>query len=679
MDEDEVTWQPETSEVGSLLSVVEQEHQMRRESREAVYDRPLEERVAAGLALQDLRFAGAVEDRAGVLLLFHGPRNDSRLRPGARLRLSRGDPRKAAALLELVSDRFDGQRYEFRLSGQVEDPASLDTEETWVLDEDLFDLYEAQVELLRCAEKVGLAGWLSGGEPVRDPLPPDHESPFARGLEDSMLEGFMRSLAARDWFAVQGPPGTGKTHLLARIALHYALDEHARVLITAVSHQAIHNALAETYFVGRKMRSERGTDDLLAEGFFKLGASKGHNEGLPEGVRPTGRLAVKKSPLIVGATVYAAAYAAARLPGGDLASRKPPFDVVLFDEAGQAPLTLALGARLLGKKAVFIGDDAQMPPIVELPPDEDRPKARQSVIAHLRRAYEEPFLLAESRRLNEELCSVISDCFYGGRLGSTPEAAERRFALPRKPRPEFEELLGPEHSFLFLDVPHEDCRSSSEKEAHWAAALAREAVRCGLRAEEVGVIAPYRAQCNRIRFLLEDPRILCSTVERFQGQERELVVISLTSSLPSYLARLAAFLFEPNRLNVAISRARTKVVLLGSRKALSRAAEQADADSPQAEGLGIFLKLLGRAHPADGSALPALAPAAAPEAEGLGTIVFEPGDQVEHQDFGPGVVVRKSIQVIDRVSEWVNEIRFQDGRTRTLIPRLSKTPMKRIR
>jgi len=51
MDEDEVTWQPETSEVGSLLSVVEQEHQMRRESREAVYDRPLEERVAAGLAL----------------------------------------------------------------------------------------------------------------------------------------------------------------------------------------------------------------------------------------------------------------------------------------------------------------------------------------------------------------------------------------------------------------------------------------------------------------------------------------------------------------------------------------------------------------------------------------------------------------------------------------------------
>ncbi|MBI5244877.1 MAG: AAA family ATPase [Elusimicrobia bacterium] len=694
MEEIGSSWLPSAPEIAELFSLVEREHSARQESREAVYDRTLKERVASGLAVEGLRFEGEVREGKETALVFNAERNDSRFRPGTRLRLSRGDPRKAVARLELLSDRFDGKLYRFRLSGAVEDPRALDTAESWVLDEDLFDLLETQVALLRAAEKVGLSGWLAGSEPSAREKQGPVRSAFMEGLEGTMRKAFEGAVSARNWFAVQGPPGTGKTHLLARLALHYAVEENARVMVGAVSHQAIHNALGEAYCVGRRMQPIPGLQDLLADGFYKLGASRGHNEGLPEGVRAVARLSLKRRPVIVGATVYAAAHLA-----GGLSSKKAPYDAALFDEAGQATLVLALGARLLGEKAVFIGDDAQLPPIVELPSEEERdPRAKASVMAHLRQRYGEPLMLAESRRLNAGLCAVVSDCFYGGRLGSTPEAAARALKLAKRPRPEFEAILDPEKPFVFLDVPHEDCRSSSEREALWAAAIVLEAVRCGVPAQEVGVIAPYRAQCNRIRFLLDNPRVgrsqdlgggtssgypsvVCSTVERFQGQEREMVVISLTSSKPAYLWRLAGFLFDPNRLNVALSRARTKAVLIGSRKALSGAAESAEADSPQAAGFQAFLKLLSRAHGVDGRKGPPQATSSAAGEEPalpLGAACFEPGEAVEHAKYGAGMVLTKSIQVFDGVSEWVNEVRFADGRTRLVIPRLSETPMKRL-
>jgi DNA replication ATP-dependent helicase Dna2 len=675
--QEQQSWVPETPEIAALLSLAEREHMVRRESHEAAFDRPVEERAASGLAVQGLRYEGRIEEDGRPVYSFSAAKNDSRLRPGARLRLSRGDARHAVGRLELISDSYDGKRYLFRLTGSVDEDA-LCMQDEWVIDEDVFDLLEAQTEILRCAERLGLSRWLAGDEPSSVEPYGDLESPLREGLEGSMREAFDRSRASRDWSAVQGPPGTGKTHLLARLALHLALRENARVLITAVSHQAIHNALGECLWVGRRMKdSVPGLSEFLADGIFKLGGSRGHNEGLPDGVRAIARLNARKRPCIAGATVYAAVQAAT-----DLAVRTPPYDVVLFDEAGQAPLLLALGARMLGARTVFIGDDAQLPPVVELPQDDEGgdARARESVMSNIRRLYGEPFMLDRTRRLNAGLCSTVSDLFYGGRLEPTEEAAGRSLRLSSPPGPGFGPVLDPDEPLVFVDVPHQDCRSVSEKEALWAAALAREAARCGVPEEEVGVIAPYRAQCNRIRFLLEGTRTLCSTVDRFQGQEREMIVLSLTSSKPAYLARLAGFLFEPNRLNVAVSRARTKAVLLGSRKALLLAAESADADAPYADGLKTFLRLIERAHAVDGSKLPAaglksLQPKKE-EPSGQGP-VFEPGEKVEHPRYGLGLVLRRKVEPVDGSLEWVHDVRFEDGRTRSLIPRLCEPPMRR--
>ncbi|MEK7743933.1 MAG: DEAD/DEAH box helicase, partial [Elusimicrobiota bacterium] len=485
--------------------------------------------------------------------------------------------------------------------------------------------------------------------------------------------------AADPLFAMQGPPGSGKTHLLARLALHFALEEEARVLVSAVSHQAIHQALSEIFWVGSRIPA---CADLLSTGLLKFGASRGSNEGLPEGVRAQSRLPTRQKPLIAGATLYAAAQQALPKEGGQK-GLEPFFDVVLFDEAGQAPLTLALAARLLGRRVFFIGDDAQMPPVVELPPEaETGGLCRMSALSFIRERYGDPLLLRKSHRLNEGLCSVVSDCFYGGALESTPKAAERRLRPALKPGPDFAPILDPEAPLVFVDVPHEDCRSVSEAEALWAEALVRECIRCGLAPEDLGVIAPFRAQCNRIRFLLDKVRTTVATVERFQGQEREAVILSLTSSQPGYLSRLAGFLFNPNRLNVAISRARSKVVLLGSKKALLRAAQEGDPDSPSAGGLSVFKKLLGMAREVDGSELPSRVPElfaqGVSEPKALDASVFEPGDEVVHPLYGTGKVLKKSAQMVDGKREWTNEIRFRDGGVRSVIPRLSRPPMRRL-
>ena len=106
--------------------------------------------------------------------------------------------------------------------------------------------------------------------------------------------------------------------------------------------------------------------------------------------------------------------------------------------------------------------------------------------------------------------------------------------------------------------------------------LVVELIDSGVPPEEIGVVAPYRAQGRSIRNLLRQAipqyalrkQIVTDTVERMQGQERDVIIVSLTTSNPAFASHLADFFFQPERLNVAITRPRKKLIIVGSRHVL---------------------------------------------------------------------------------------------------------------
>jgi DNA replication ATP-dependent helicase Dna2 len=155
------------------------------------------------------------------------------------------------------------------------------------------------------------------------------------------------------------------------------------------------------------------------------------------------------------------------------------------------------------------------------------------------------------------------------------EAAARRITYPRPPA-RLAEILDPEAPKVFVDLGHHNVTTRSHKEAGVVVDLIETLLACGVAAGEIGVVAPYRAQGREIRNLLRQvlpdaamrKQIVVDTVERMQGQERDVVIVSLTTSNPTFAANLAEFFFQPERLNVAVTRPRMKLIIVGSRHVL---------------------------------------------------------------------------------------------------------------
>jgi DNA replication ATP-dependent helicase Dna2 len=394
------------------------------------------------------------------------------------------------------------------------------------------------------------------------------------GLNERQQEAFVNAYAAENYYLIQGPPGTGKTWVLAQLAAAFARAGQ-RVLVISSNHLGINNALV-------KIRHATGYPHILkvgkadqAEG---LGAIPNHE------YRP-GLDPIDGQAFIIGGTVHA-------LYTSRLANTQ--FDVVIADEASQLNLVQAAGALLAGTKFVFIGDHQQMPPIITA--EHPNPEHRQSIFEYLFK-FAPGTMLDTTYRLNAALADFSSHQFYDGRLQSHPSAAARTLQLPTAPTC-YADVLDPSQPSIFVDLRHANTKTHERSEAHYIADMIAELLASGVPAAEIAVVAPYRAQGQTIRRRLkkrcpdrladELARITIDTVERIQGQERDVVFLSLTSGRFDAALQRASFYFMPNRLNVAITRARVKRIVVGSSHLT-----QASFESPElqqwADSFGHFL------------------------------------------------------------------------------------------
>jgi DNA replication ATP-dependent helicase Dna2 len=162
--------------------------------------------------------------------------------------------------------------------------------------------------------------------------------------------------------------------------------------------------------------------------------------------------------------------------------------------------------------------------------------------------------------------------------------------------PRWREILDPVHPAVFVDLYHRNSTTRNYREADLTVDLIAELLQAGLRPGEIGVVVPYRTQGreirNRLALAIPDAtarqELVVDTVERMQGQEREVIIFSMTTSNPTFAAELAGFYFQPQRLNVTITRPRTKLIVVGSSSVLHAQPEK----SVDQENLVLFRDFL---------------------------------------------------------------------------------------
>jgi len=372
---------------------------------------------------------------------------------------------------------------------------------------------------------------------------------------ESTLDAALRLVTQLDRtvLPIQGPPGAGKTYTGARMILR-ALELGKRVGITATSHKVISNLLTEVCRAAR------------AAGTAVTGIQKASGDqwcGRAE-IAATDSNEKVRDALAAG-DVRLAAGTAWLWSREDMAGS---VDILFIDEAGQFSLANALAVAPAASSLVLLGDPRQL----EQPQQGVHPPgADVSALDHLLGGAatvspDRGLFLAQTWRLHPDVCAFTSEIFYAGRLRAR-DGLERQAV--RGPEP----FAG--SGLRLVAVEHVGNQSESPEEVEVVVELVSRALDGGctwvdangverpLRLEDILVVAPYNAQVAALAASLPDGARV-GTVDRFQGQEAPVVIYSMTSSSAEDAPRGMRFLYSPNRLNVATSRARCLAIVVAS-------------------------------------------------------------------------------------------------------------------
>jgi len=447
------------------------------------------------------------------------------------------------------------------------------------------------------------------------------EAAVPSGFTESQKEAYRHILGNR-LTLVWGPPGTGKTHFLAHamLGLVSSSEGPVRIAVSALTHAAIENLLFE-------LQNAAGSSMTLRLTVGKLDRT----------TTPRGRnLQVLSRDVLTAATRVPERFV---LGGTALAFHKhkaylPSFDMLVLDEASQitfGELSLLLPLLKTGGKLIFAGDDLQLPPIsrtgdngcTEKPDD-----AQDSVFGRLRKRDREgpssyTCQLLENWRMNTMLSRFSAETLYGqGYRPANRSVADRRIRLAPASFPDhfIDQVISPDRPLTVVVL--EDVRASlkNSAEAEMVAGIASALRERMLAPDGDGVypdsrigdeefwrrglfiVSPHHAQIGAIRNELSrcrkwksDPFV--DTVDRMQGQQCEAVIVSYGVSDHETALREAEFIYSRNRLNVSVTRARSKCIVFLPRPLLEPSFELLQNERA-AEGLRHMLDLIAfcRAH-----------------------------------------------------------------------------------
>ncbi len=394
-----------------------------------------------------------------------------------------------------------------------------------------------------------LTGVDVGQAPARQPL--------RRPGEDGPAAAVRLTLAlAGGTLAVQGPPGSGKTYSAARVVVAL-IGAGQRVGITANSHSVIGHLLDGVMACAREQGVKVRALQKAADG---QGCADSDVICAQRNEDVEAALANWEVDLVAGTSWLFAR------PGMD-----QTLDVLVVDEAGQLSLANVVAVGTAARNLLLVGDPRQLaqPSKGTHPPGVGVSSLDHLLAGAATIAPDRGLFLGITRRLHPDICTFVSELAYDNRL--TPTSDCRRQVIADGP------LLGGS-GLRWVPVLHTGNRTSSKEEAlalgaRYRALLGRSWTNqhgklAPLGPADILVVAPYNAQVALLgEHLPDDARV--GTVDKFQGQEAAVVLVSLAASSAEDVPRGMQFLYSTNRLNVAVSRARALAVVIGSPRLLA--------------------------------------------------------------------------------------------------------------
>ncbi len=246
------------------------------------------------------------------------------------------------------------------------------------------------------------------------------------------------------------------------------------------------------------------------------------------------------------------------------------FDLAVIDEGSQQVEPSTLIPILKARRFILAGDDCQLPPTVINPKAQD---LKYTLFARLKSAYpQNSAMLTVQYRMNDSILSFPKHKFYSSQLRSAKTVQSHTIAdLLADPQKAVSELLNPERPVVFDDTSlvgeeafeHRNHRQFSYEnnfEVTEALQLVEECLSSGLQPEHIGIISPYAAQVRLMKKTLGDLSVEVDSIDGFQGREKEVIILSLVRA---NLEGNIGFLEDVRRLNVAITRAKRKLIIIG--------------------------------------------------------------------------------------------------------------------
>eukprot|EP00529_Nitzschia_sp_RCC80_P005463 CAMPEP_0113504498 /NCGR_PEP_ID=MMETSP0014_2-20120614/34747_1 /TAXON_ID=2857 /ORGANISM="Nitzschia sp." /LENGTH=1043 /DNA_ID=CAMNT_0000399611 /DNA_START=152 /DNA_END=3283 /DNA_ORIENTATION=- /assembly_acc=CAM_ASM_000159 len=578
---------------------------------EADYDRQMKESLTEGSI--SVRWDKSLSGKNIATFMFHRLAvEQSRIMPGDELRLKLGD---GAAYLYgkpwegvgYVKSIIDGEvELELRSSGNVPDQINDDYVVEYIWKSVSYDRMQNALKTF-AIDDTSVTGYIYHkllGHAVEEQriasakIPKDFNVPGLPPLNESQMEA-VASVLQRPLSLIQGPPGTGKTVTSATLTYHLTKQNMGQVLVTAPSNVAVDHLTEKIAATGLRVvrlasktreATSSSVDHLCLHVMVPQAAGDEYKklQRLKDEIGELTERDMKKYRSLRNRTERQILQAAdviccTCVGAGDPRLKNFRFRQVLIDEATQAVEAEALIPIAMGaKQVVFVGDHCQLGPVV-MCKAAAKAGLTQSLFERLVLIGNRPIRLQVQYRMHPALSEFPSNMFYEGSLQNGITEAERQ--LLTQPgftgKEDFPWPVPSKPMFFYSITGMEEISASgtsylNRTEASYVEKIVTHLLRLGVTPAQIGVVTPYDGQKKYVSEHMRRSGALAHTlyeaievasVDAFQGREKDFILVSCVRSSET---QGIGFLSDPRRLNVALTRARLGVILLGNPRVLSK-------------------------------------------------------------------------------------------------------------